>query len=291
MKKVQIKLEKPCSQPWDLLPKVSGGLYCGQCAKVVKDFSGMSDEELIAVLTQKRSGSVCGRFTPEQLNKTYHYKPDSGNNNMSFWKILMAGLLTFKLPLHSQTTSVKDKSEKVQNEANKAQAPVLTTSQVIKGKVSDRYTKQGLPVKISIYFNYIGGVELLSTYSDNNGYYEIELAPENLANFFRIEYTRKDYTERNIVVDKHKLPKLLNVTLTAAPVNSVSSQMHDLTLDERKAQEIAKKARLNEEIARMKAEIESQRSHTGGILLMKEISISDTIRRKIEQLRNSKKSD
>ena len=44
------------------------GRFCSSCKKTVIDFTGMSDRELIAFF-KKPSGSLCGRFNQEQLDR------------------------------------------------------------------------------------------------------------------------------------------------------------------------------------------------------------------------------
>jgi hypothetical protein len=43
-----------------------GGKFCGSCAHVVRDFSDMSNSEIVSYL-QSQNGKVCGRFRNEQL--------------------------------------------------------------------------------------------------------------------------------------------------------------------------------------------------------------------------------
>lgn len=44
------------------------GRFCSSCKKIVVDFTGMSDRELVAFF-KKPSGSLCGRFNQEQLGR------------------------------------------------------------------------------------------------------------------------------------------------------------------------------------------------------------------------------
>jgi hypothetical protein len=41
--------------------------HCASCNKVITDFSGMSDEELLRYF--RKNGNLCGRFSPMQLNR------------------------------------------------------------------------------------------------------------------------------------------------------------------------------------------------------------------------------
>jgi len=65
-KSFRIQIKNPCTQNLDAMPLVHGGLYCSQCTKVVTDFTKMSDEELIRILSRKTSGETCGTFNEGQ---------------------------------------------------------------------------------------------------------------------------------------------------------------------------------------------------------------------------------
>lgn len=70
---LKLSIPQPCSQKWNNFKPVSTGGYCSSCEKVVKDFTQMSDEEIINFFKTKQS-HICGRFNPAQL-KTYGTPP------------------------------------------------------------------------------------------------------------------------------------------------------------------------------------------------------------------------
>jgi hypothetical protein len=47
------------------------GRFCDFCSKTVVDFSSMSDFSIVNYMTGKKDEAVCGRFRPEQMDKTY----------------------------------------------------------------------------------------------------------------------------------------------------------------------------------------------------------------------------
>lgn len=69
MKKIVINIPTPCHQDWQKMTPKQQGKFCSSCQKVVADFTNMSDRALIDYF-KKSQGSQCGRFTPEQLNRT-----------------------------------------------------------------------------------------------------------------------------------------------------------------------------------------------------------------------------
>lgn len=63
----RISIPTPCPASWADMTPAPGGRHCAACNKVVVDFSGLSNEEVLTKLRQA-SGQVCGRFRPEQVS-------------------------------------------------------------------------------------------------------------------------------------------------------------------------------------------------------------------------------
>jgi hypothetical protein len=69
-KKIQLKIDEPCHENWDKMNKAEQGRFCGSCQKHVVDFTNMSDSQLAAFFKKPSSGSVCGRFYDDQLDRS-----------------------------------------------------------------------------------------------------------------------------------------------------------------------------------------------------------------------------
>lgn len=65
---MKISIPKPCNENWNDMTPEQQGAFCKVCAKVVVDFSSMSDEEVIGYFEQKREEKTCGRFRASQLS-------------------------------------------------------------------------------------------------------------------------------------------------------------------------------------------------------------------------------
>lgn len=70
-KKFQLQVSQPCHENWDKMTPVDKGRFCDSCQKAVHDFTGMSDAQLIAFFKKPSTGSVCGRFLGDQLNRDF----------------------------------------------------------------------------------------------------------------------------------------------------------------------------------------------------------------------------
>lgn len=68
-KKIQLSIPEPCHENWNAMTPVEKGKFCGSCQKQVIDFSVMSDRQLAEFFKRPSSGSVCGRFMTDQLDR------------------------------------------------------------------------------------------------------------------------------------------------------------------------------------------------------------------------------
>jgi CarboxypepD_reg-like domain/Secretion system C-terminal sorting domain len=69
-KHLQLNIAEPCHENWDNMTPVQKGKFCGSCQKQVIDFSNMSDREVAQFFKKPSTGSVCGRFMQDQLERS-----------------------------------------------------------------------------------------------------------------------------------------------------------------------------------------------------------------------------
>lgn len=67
--KLQLNVAEPCHENWNQMSPADQGRFCGSCQKEVVDFSTMSDAQLVQFFKKPSTGSVCGRFMAEQLDR------------------------------------------------------------------------------------------------------------------------------------------------------------------------------------------------------------------------------
>ena len=68
-KKLRLTIAEPCHENWDAMSPVEKGKFCGSCQKQVVDFSNMSDRLVAEFFKKPSTGSVCGRFMTDQLDR------------------------------------------------------------------------------------------------------------------------------------------------------------------------------------------------------------------------------
>jgi hypothetical protein len=65
---LHIQINQPCHADWNKMMPAKNGRHCESCAKIVIDFSIMSDHEIVAYFKQSKT-STCGHFRADQLNR------------------------------------------------------------------------------------------------------------------------------------------------------------------------------------------------------------------------------
>jgi hypothetical protein len=68
-KNIQLSIPSRCHENWETMSPAQKGRFCGSCQKQVIDFSTMSDRAIAAFFTRPSTGSVCGRFRHQQLDR------------------------------------------------------------------------------------------------------------------------------------------------------------------------------------------------------------------------------
>jgi hypothetical protein len=68
-KHFQLTIADSCDENWDKMTPVEKGRFCDACQKQVIDFTGMSDAQVAAFFKKPSTGSLCGRFMKDQLDR------------------------------------------------------------------------------------------------------------------------------------------------------------------------------------------------------------------------------
>jgi CarboxypepD_reg-like domain len=68
-KNIQLNIATPCHENWEAMSPAEQGKFCGSCQKQVVDFTSMSDRQVAEFFKKPSTGSVCGRFMTDQLDR------------------------------------------------------------------------------------------------------------------------------------------------------------------------------------------------------------------------------
>ena len=66
-----LKIAEPCHENWENMMEAEKGRFCNVCSKDVVDFTRFTDAEVIDYFQgykSKKSGNICGRFKPKQID-------------------------------------------------------------------------------------------------------------------------------------------------------------------------------------------------------------------------------
>ncbi len=67
-KSIRVQVKEPCHENWQNMTANEKGRFCASCQKTVVDFTLMNDRQILDHLS-KASGSTCGRFANDQLDR------------------------------------------------------------------------------------------------------------------------------------------------------------------------------------------------------------------------------
>jgi hypothetical protein len=138
---IQLTIPTPCSEHWARMSPARQGRFCGACQKTVVDFTAMSDQDLVQWFA-RHEGSVCGRFSKDQLERPLAPQPKPKKIHWRYWHYLIAGLL-FSSEVSAQTKPVSPTINQRRPESNTLMGdtvlyiPKYTLTDSIRGRVMD----------------------------------------------------------------------------------------------------------------------------------------------------------
>jgi hypothetical protein len=195
---IQITIPEPCTQAWDdMQPVQEGRRHCGQCQKVVADFTRFTDAELVHYFQQ--NGIGCGRYREEQLNQVIKIveAPKS-----YWWAKLAAGVLLASLSKSSSGQPKNSRAPAVQHalqnnrQSENAAAPLSNGYSKIHGILKDY---KGIPIHNAEVIITEGGIQKRQTFTDKDGRYSVY--PVNGGRYnVKFSYLKKDLTITNVVI-------------------------------------------------------------------------------------------
>jgi len=89
-----LQINTPCQENWDIMKPDTQGRFCNSCSKQVVDFTGLSDSEIINLISRAK-GSICGRLMESQINR--ELITETERSQIKPFNPIMAGLVFLSL--------------------------------------------------------------------------------------------------------------------------------------------------------------------------------------------------
>jgi hypothetical protein len=71
MEKSEIRIATPCTLDWSKMTPRDGGRFCGDCKKVVRDLSSMTEREARELVRAAGDGQLCVRFVYDKHGRIF----------------------------------------------------------------------------------------------------------------------------------------------------------------------------------------------------------------------------
>ena len=136
MKKLELRIDRPCSEKWESFEKRGVNGFCSSCQKEVIDFTKMSDRQVKDYFL-KSKGDVCGRMRKNQ-QKDYSLISKNSYSNYSARLLAIGSLLLSSVTVPAQKN---DNIEIVESEKVNLKSNFFG---IVKGVVTDD-TGEALP--------------------------------------------------------------------------------------------------------------------------------------------------
>jgi hypothetical protein len=185
-----ISIPEPCQQQWQNMTETNGGRHCSACNKTVIDFTTMSNQQIIEILSA--SNNTCGRLEEWQVRSVNLKLREQYQPLFNWTRITAAASLLFMLPVvgaYAQHKTIRKKQvHHVQPKSAKA-----ISYRTISGVIRDSVNNSTLPGVVIL----VKGTHINSV-TDMDGKYIIKV-PE-YADTLLTNYT--GYTNQNITIPR-----------------------------------------------------------------------------------------
>lgn len=212
MKPTNLRLDvpEPCAMKWETMQLVeNGNRYCASCQTEVRDFSGMSDEELIAFFSSNKK--TCGRFHPSQLgrNLSVAQHKNEGWKKYLFLPMLFFGTTAIAQQEKPPVAQQEAPSSSSSRDASGKEEVLLPDSLIIEGTVRDSITGELIgfaTVRITV-----GEQEVLGS-TDTSGYFRVVATGVSIGDQVEITVRVVGYLQVTTTrrIDGHPLVLMVN---------------------------------------------------------------------------------
>lgn len=197
-KKIQISIPEPCHEGWQNMTPVERGRFCSSCQKTVLDFTHLSDNEIIKLVS--KNDNLCGRINISQLDRNLIEAKRTSN----YFGYFATSVLAF-LGLGAESVVAQEKPVQEQTDLKYISKPTKSVEKItVTGVVTDSL---GTPMPgASVVIKEV----LEGTQTNEKGEYSIKV---NLGDTLKFAFLGYETTE--IVVGSN----LINVQMSNANMN------------------------------------------------------------------------
>jgi hypothetical protein len=214
---LSLSIPKPCSETWGNFAPTSSGGFCGSCNKIVIDFTGMSDDDILHFFSNKPT-HACGRFRSDQLRSYIPMAQVKVNPGLTVLKAGFLSLLMILINKHQAVAQNQTPKSNTEMVAHCGHGVEQTSSEndgkIIRGIVKDE-SDMALP-----------GVNVLlkghaeGTTTDAAGRFEFprKLKEGDVLLFSFIGYDTQEYVVRKNNETVTEITMMMDFTITMGEV-------------------------------------------------------------------------
>jgi len=198
--KIQITIPEPCQEGWQSMTPVEKGRFCASCQKTVLDFTHLSDNEIINLVSKK--DNLCGRIKASQLNRNLIETKKTSN----YFGYFATSVLAF-LGLGTETIVAQEKPITEQTDLKYISKPTKSVDKItVTGVVTDSLGTPMSGTSVVIKDTFEG------TQTDEKGAYSIKV---NLGD--TLEFAYLGYETTSIIVSSN----IINVQLVSEKIEII----------------------------------------------------------------------
>lgn len=175
-----LSVPEPCHENWNKMTPADKGRFCKSCEKTVIDFTNQSDRA-IAETFKKAEGQICGRFTPNQLDRPIPLEPKLYQNTR--WKAFGLMLSSLLATSDIKATDFKTITPPPTHQAflppiEDATSDILAEVITLEGRLIDQENNEAL-IAVSVSVLMPNGKKINSL-TDINGHFELKIPTDLL---------------------------------------------------------------------------------------------------------------
>lgn len=213
LRSYKLAINKPCEEKWLDMTTNEQGKYCAQCCKTVIDFSILSDDEIVKVLNNS-SGELCGRLSPQQLNREIHNSAKTTPITYNWWYNVASSILLLVTAKQAEAKApalIANQHITQPKQYSFTTSAITTTDSItIKGKVVD---ENGEPVPFG---NVVVADNMkYNTQTDFNGEFKLIVSHILVQKEIKLRFTCVGYAQIEKILSREKTNSNINITMVS----------------------------------------------------------------------------